>query len=74
VPPENEEDLLQKPMAVFRCALMCATLGVVQGLFFHIKMGEVKCFVEEVPDETMVSGKWFVRDVVPEGSWKSATS
>lgn len=37
-------------------ALSCL-VGAANGLFFHIKQGEVKCFVEEVPDETLVSGK-----------------
>jgi len=27
------------------------------GLYFHIRETEEKCFIEEVPDETMVVGK-----------------
>ena len=27
------------------------------GLYFHIGETERKCFIEEIPDETMVTGK-----------------
>ena len=33
-------------------------LPVAQGLYFHIAETERKCFIEEIPDETMVIGKW----------------
>ncbi len=29
----------------------------VESLYFHIKETERKCFIEEVPDETLVVGK-----------------
>jgi len=29
-------------------------LPVAQGLYFHIAETERKCFIEEIPDETMV--------------------
>ena len=32
-------------------------LPVAQGLYFHIAETERKCFIEEIPDETMVIGK-----------------
>lgn len=41
---------------MFRLLVSTLLIGAANGLFFHIKQGEVKCFVEEVPDETMVSG------------------
>jgi len=34
---------------------------VVDGLYFHIKETERKCFIEEVPDETLVVGKYKVQ-------------
>ena len=34
-------------------------LPVAQGLYFHIAETERKCFIEEIPDETMVIGKYF---------------
>ena len=40
-----------------RLITLSCLVGAANGLFFHIKQGEVKCFVEEVPDETLVSGK-----------------
>lgn len=42
---------------MLKLLLVSALVGGANGLFFHIKQGEVKCFVEEVPDETMVSGE-----------------
>jgi hypothetical protein len=30
------------------------------GLYFHIAETERKCFIEEIPDETMVTGKSFL--------------
>ena len=35
-------------------------LPVAQGLYFHIAETERKCFIEEIPDETMVIGKRFI--------------
>lgn len=32
----------------------------VSGLYFHISETERKCFIEEVPDETTVIGKFAV--------------
>jgi len=33
-------------------------LPVAQGLYFHIAETERKCFIEEIPDETMVIGNY----------------
>lgn len=33
----------------------------VNALYFHIKETERKCFIEEVPDETLVVGKYKVQ-------------
>merc|ERR1712002_236613 len=35
-----------------------ALLEVVQGLYFHIAETERKCFIEEIPEETMVQGNY----------------
>lgn len=32
-------------------------LGLSSGLYFHIGETEKKCFIEEIPDETMIIGK-----------------
>lgn len=32
-------------------------LPLSSGLYFHIGETERKCFIEEIPDETMVTGK-----------------
>lgn len=37
--------------------VLVACLGVAQGLYFHIAETEQKCFIEEVPAETMIVGK-----------------
>lgn len=38
------------------CLLGVVLLGVGHGLYFHIGETERKCFIEEIPDETMVTG------------------
>jgi len=47
---------MEKILAV--CLLFLSVLSVVSGLFFHIGETERKCFIEEIPDETMVVGKF----------------
>lgn len=37
--------------------VLVACLGVARGLYFHIAETEQKCFIEEVPAETMIVGK-----------------
>ena len=34
-------------------------LSGVASLYFHIQETEKKCFIEEIPDQTMVTGKVF---------------
>ena len=34
-----------------------ALAGVARGLYFHISETEQKCFIEEVPAETMIVGR-----------------
>lgn len=38
--------------------LLISLVGVSQGLYFHIAETERKCFIEEIPDETTVIGKY----------------
>lgn len=38
--------------------LLISLIGVSQGLYFHIAETERKCFIEEIPDETTVIGKY----------------
>ncbi|XP_020839712.1 transmembrane emp24 domain-containing protein 4 isoform X2 [Phascolarctos cinereus] len=38
--------------------LLWLTLASVQGLYFHIGETEKRCFIEEIPDETMVIGNY----------------
>ena len=35
--------------------------GTVNALYFHIAETEKKCFIEEIPDETMVMGRYKVQ-------------
>ncbi|MPC95922.1 Transmembrane emp24 domain-containing protein 4 [Portunus trituberculatus] len=37
--------------------LLVNVLAGVDGLYFHIGETERKCFIEEIPDETMVTGE-----------------
>ncbi len=44
--------------------LVCIPLS--NGLYFHIAETERKCFIEEIPDETMVTGNCHIgRQYVP---------
>lgn len=40
------------------CSVCC------NALYFHISETERKCFIEEIPDETMVIGKHYVQPVL----------
>uniref|UniRef100_A0A1I7XNW8 GOLD domain-containing protein n=1 Tax=Heterorhabditis bacteriophora TaxID=37862 RepID=A0A1I7XNW8_HETBA len=40
--------------------LMCL-LPAYKALYFHIAETERKCFIEEIPDETMVTGNYKVQ-------------
>lgn len=40
-------------VSIFAFAFFCR----VDSLYFHIRETERKCFIEEVPDETLVVGK-----------------
>ncbi|XP_076345865.1 transmembrane emp24 domain-containing protein eca-like [Tachypleus tridentatus] len=42
---------------VFLVSVSCL-LYIVDGLYFHITETERKCFIEEIPDETMVVGNY----------------
>ena len=37
--------------------LVIAWLSICHGLYFHMGETEKKCFIEEIPDETMITGK-----------------
>jgi hypothetical protein len=37
--------------------LFLGLFGLSSGLYFHIGETERKCFIEEIPDETMVTGQ-----------------
>jgi hypothetical protein len=41
--------------------VLYSLLGLGNPLYFHIKETEKKCFIEEVPDETLVVGKYKVQ-------------
>lgn len=39
--------------------LLVGLIANCTGLYFHIAETERKCFIEEIPDETTVIGKFF---------------
>jgi hypothetical protein len=43
-------------LVVFVAIVAALAASPVAALYFHIKEGENKCFIEEIPDETMVQG------------------
>jgi hypothetical protein len=42
----------------FVLVFLTASLSYSYGLYFHMGETEKKCFIEEIPDETMVTGKY----------------
>lgn len=44
-------------LAVAALSLLSAWIYPSHALYFHIGETEKKCFIEEIPDETMVIGK-----------------
>lgn len=48
-------------MVMLRVLLIFALIGCSTGLYFHIAETERKCFIEEIPDETMVIGNYKVQ-------------
>lgn len=50
--------------AAVSCAgvlLLCVWLSPSKALYFHIGETEKQCFIEEIPDETMVIGMFIVK-------------
>jgi len=39
------------------CVILLSVLCLSSGLYFHIGETEKKCFIEDIPDDTMVVGK-----------------
>ncbi|EGD73775.1 transmembrane emp24 domain-containing protein 4 [Salpingoeca rosetta] len=64
-----------------RSAVLVAVVAVVavlgctgcNGLYFHIKENEERCFIEEVPDETMVVGKYKTQAQNPDGTFQETS-
>ena len=52
--------------------LVFVALPVTQGLYFHIAETERKCFIEEIPDETMVIGNDMELTYTSTKSWKDS--
>jgi hypothetical protein len=49
----------------FLCvSLFFGLFGLSSGLYFHIAETERKCFIEEIPDETMVTGDTFLHSKI----------
>ncbi|EPB74781.1 hypothetical protein ANCCEY_06146 [Ancylostoma ceylanicum] len=44
-----------------RLLVLACVLATCQALYFHIAETEKKCFIEEIPDETMVTGNYKVQ-------------
>lgn len=47
----------QPPPIVTAIVAMSVLMTIADALYFHIAETERKCFIEEIPDETMVTGK-----------------
>lgn len=56
--------------------LVAAAAFVVRpasGLYFHIQESETKCFIEEVPDETMIVGTYKTQAQNPDGTYMASS-
>ncbi|EDQ87488.1 uncharacterized protein MONBRDRAFT_27225 [Monosiga brevicollis MX1] len=49
--------------------LALSMVSSVSGLYFHIKENEERCFIEEIPDETLVIGKYKVQPQRDDGTF-----
>lgn len=45
------------PNPIYLLAILSITLHCATGLYFHLAEGERKCFIEEVPSDTMVTSE-----------------
>jgi hypothetical protein len=54
------------------CVALLLVAVDVEGVYFHVREGEVKCFMEEVPDETMVVGSYKTLKHLPDGSYATS--
>lgn len=46
---------------LFSIFLLIIYFSISSGLYFHIAETEKKCFVEEIPDETLVTGNYKIQ-------------
>ena len=44
-------------MGFIECFLVSLSFSVTYGLYFHIGETEKKCFIEDIPDDTLVVGE-----------------
>ena len=53
--------------SIFAAIALCFFTNLSHGLYFHMGETEKKCFIEEIPDETMVIGEWSIQllSIVP---------
>lgn len=56
----SESKQKHKSMAALTCLLLLSIswIRLSEGLYFHLQETENKCFLEEVPSETMIVGQW----------------
>ena len=49
------------------CGILVALICIqqVNGLFFYLTEGKRKCFIEDVPKDTLVMGNFVVEDITP---------
>ena len=56
LPESNVEHKIFEKMKSLGVLLLYSLVTLSAGLYFHIGETEKKCFIEEIPDETMVVG------------------
>ena len=53
-----QSDVIKKMRVLCSSLIVILYLSNVSALYFHIAETERKCFIEEIPDETMVIGEF----------------
>ena len=54
-------------MSTKQFLLYFISVSSVSALYFHIGETEKKCFIEEIPDETMVVGRYISWNIIRSG-------
>ena len=58
---------------IYQVIVLSCVIASVSSLYFHIQETEKKCFIEEIPEQTMVTGKIQLASVITSQQSSSST-